>query len=67
MDPRVTTTAAGLQQQFDLSKKLYDAINRSASGARALLGLYSTLQETDAAPSAVVVAAVQARLDALKK
>jgi photosystem II stability/assembly factor-like uncharacterized protein len=67
MDPRVTTTAAGLQQQFDLSKKLYDAINRSASGARALLGLYSTLQETDAAPSAAVVAAVQARLDALKK
>jgi hypothetical protein len=67
MDPRVATSAAGLQQQFDLSKKLYDAINRSANGAPQLVSLYRLLQDTDAAPSAAVVAAVQSALSVVRK
>jgi hypothetical protein len=62
MDPRVRTPAAGLQQQFSLSKKLYDAMNRDRKTAAVLLPLYRALQDTDAAPSTQLIAAVQSAL-----
>jgi photosystem II stability/assembly factor-like uncharacterized protein len=62
MDPRVRTPAAGLQQQFSLSKKLYDAMNRDRKTAAVLLPLYRALQDTDAAPSTQLIAAVQGAL-----
>ena len=67
MDPRVTTTAAGLEQQFRLSMQLYEAMASHPTQAEdQLKPVYTLLQETDAAPSAAVVAAVRARLAALK-
>jgi photosystem II stability/assembly factor-like uncharacterized protein len=62
MDPRVKTPVAGLQQQFDLSMSIYNAINSSPASARSLLSLYRALQDTDAAPTTQVVAAVKRAL-----
>ena len=62
MDPRVKTPPSGLDQQFKLSMRLYDAINRTFDlGNRGrslhgqLLQLYSAVQGADAAPSSAVV------------
>ena len=42
MDPRVTTSAVGLEQQFRASTSLYDAINRTAEALRELQALRGT-------------------------
>jgi hypothetical protein len=59
MDPRITTPKTGLVQQFTLSMQLYNEINRDAKRAAELVPLYTMLQETDAAPSIQLVAAVR--------
>ena len=62
MDPRVKTPSSALDQQFRLSMRLYDAINRLFDlGDRArplhgqLLQLYAVVQGADVAPASQVV------------
>lgn len=62
MDPRVKAPPSALDQQFRLSMRLYDAINRIFDlGERArplharLLQLYTVVQGADAAPTAQMV------------
>jgi photosystem II stability/assembly factor-like uncharacterized protein len=61
MDPRVKTTPAGLQQQFDLSMQLVELMKQAGTGrpAMQLASLYNILQGADAAPTSQTVAAVQ--------
>jgi len=42
MDPRVTTSPVGLEQQFRASKAVYDAMNRTAEALRELQALRKT-------------------------
>jgi len=73
MDPRVTTSAAGLSQQFELSmriKRVLDERSENDSAERQrLMGdlerLYGILQASDAAPSATTVEVVNERLGRL--
>ena len=69
MDPRVKTPASALDQQFTLSMKLYQAINRLfdlGEPARPLHGqllqLYSAVQGADVAPTSQAVAQSEALL-----
>lgn len=62
MDPRITTSRAGLVRQFTLSMQLYNEINRDAKRAAELVPLYTMLQETDAAPSTQLVSAIRRKL-----
>ena len=62
MDPRVKTPPSALDQQFKLSMRLYDAINRVFdAGERArplhgqLLQVYGAIQGADVAPSSHLV------------
>ena len=62
MDPRVKTPPSALDQQFKLSMRLYDAINRTFDlGDRGrslhgqLLQLYSAVQAADTAPTSQLV------------
>jgi hypothetical protein len=73
MDPRVKTPQIVLNQQFQLSKQIYDALARGATAnpqgelARVngdLLTLYNMLQESDEPPTTQTVAAVGERLRA---
>jgi hypothetical protein len=45
MDPRVKTPAAGLTEQFVLSKKLYDALGRGSSALKELEARRAELRE----------------------
>ena len=68
MDPRVATSPAGLAQQFKLSIAVYEAMAAHPQEAEdRLRPLYVMLQETDAAPSTQLVAAVRAMLAELAK
>jgi hypothetical protein len=62
MDPRITTSRAGVVQQFTLSMQLYNEINRDPKRAAALVPLYTMLQQTDAAPSSQLVSAIRRAL-----
>jgi photosystem II stability/assembly factor-like uncharacterized protein len=71
MDPRVKTPHEGLVQQFALSMRLYEALQKLASMPKSepidrlnasLRSLLDTLQDADVAPSEPVVAAVESRL-----
>jgi hypothetical protein len=69
MDPRVKTPASALDQQFTLSMKLYQAINRLfdlGEPARPLHGqllqLYSAVQGADVAPTSQAIAQSEALL-----
>ncbi len=42
MDPRVTTSPGGLEQQFRASKSVYDAMNRTAVALREVQALRKT-------------------------
>lgn len=79
MDPRVKTPLAGLQAQFALSKRLYDAIakvhdalasaqgdqrTRLAGVSRQLLQLYELVQESDQPAPIQTVQAAEAALKA---
>jgi photosystem II stability/assembly factor-like uncharacterized protein len=62
MDPRVKTPPSALDQQFKLSMRLYEAINRTfdaGDGGRTLhaqlLQVYAAAQGADAAPTSQVV------------
>ncbi|MFH1764051.1 MAG: hypothetical protein ABIF09_07665 [Gemmatimonadota bacterium] len=73
MDPRVTTPAADLQQQFELSLGLYEGMARlmaaaedDPSGGTAYMGLhgrlsslYNVLQGSDGIPTSQAVSAVR--------
>jgi hypothetical protein len=62
------TSPAGLAQQFKLSMDVYGAMAvHQAEAEDQLRPLYVMLQETDAAPSTQLVAAVRAALAALAK
>jgi photosystem II stability/assembly factor-like uncharacterized protein len=68
MDPRVVTSSAGLAEQFKLSMDVYDAMAaHQVEAEEQLRPLYVMLQETDAAPSTQLVAAVRAKLAELAK
>jgi photosystem II stability/assembly factor-like uncharacterized protein len=66
LDPRVRTTPAALQQQHDLSMRVYDALARAQAAksekAEALRGLLDSLQSADVAPTAQLVSAVEEAL-----
>ena len=69
MDPRVKTTPSGLDEQFRLSMRLYDSINRmfdAGEPARALhaqlLQVYNAVQGADVAPASQLVAQADALL-----
>jgi hypothetical protein len=74
MDPRVTTSAADLRLQFDLSMRIKAVLDRrdelsSADQRRALSeleNLYRSLQESDQAPNPTVVGLVRERLASLE-
>jgi len=68
MDPRITTSAAGLAQQFNLSMDVYRALAAHPREAEdQLRPLYVMLQETDAAPTSQLAAAVRAKLAELAR
>jgi hypothetical protein len=68
MDPRIVTSSTGLVLQFKLSMDLYEAMAAHPAEAEdQLRPLYAMLQETDAAPSTQLVAAVKAKLTELAK
>jgi photosystem II stability/assembly factor-like uncharacterized protein len=54
MDPRVKVTQAGLQKKFDLSMKLYFAVNDSSQAVNQARSVHEQLQDlAEAAPDAV--------------
>jgi photosystem II stability/assembly factor-like uncharacterized protein len=61
MDPRVPTSRAGLEQQFALSMRVYEALkaNPPEEQETKLRTLLDTLQNADTAPTAQVVGAVE--------
>jgi photosystem II stability/assembly factor-like uncharacterized protein len=69
MDPRVKTPRSGLDQQFTLSMRVYDAINRvfdmfrsnerARDVHRQLLQVYDVLQDADVAPTSAAVRQVE--------
>jgi hypothetical protein len=69
MDPRVKTPTAELQQQFDLSKQVYEqllALQPAVDQAKALRLQLKTQQEKSASPAdKVKVEALSQKLDAL--
>ena len=44
MDPRVKTPLSALQQQFDLSKQIFDALARSADALRGRTGAAGSVE-----------------------
>ncbi|HWW59771.1 MAG TPA: glycoside hydrolase, partial [Thermoanaerobaculia bacterium] len=64
MDPRVKTSTADLQQQFDLSMRIYTMLNRigDVEEAAPLRQLLETLQEVDAAPTTQLIEAAETLL-----
>jgi hypothetical protein len=61
MDPRVPTSRAGLEQQFALSMRVYEALkaNPPEEQETKLRTLLDTLQNADTAPTAQVMGAVE--------
>jgi photosystem II stability/assembly factor-like uncharacterized protein len=61
MDPRVPTSRAGLEQQFTLSMRVYEALkaNPPEEQETKLRTLLDTLQNADTAPTAQVAGAVE--------
>jgi hypothetical protein len=80
MDPRVTTPAAALQEQFDLSMGLYHGMTELVEAAeedpargaafmglhRRLSSIYNVLQGSDGVPTTQAVAAVREALQELE-
>ncbi|HEY6549045.1 MAG TPA: glycoside hydrolase, partial [Vicinamibacteria bacterium] len=65
MDPRVKASAAELERQLEVSDRLVGALARTEDPAQrqGLARLYELVQESDAAPTGVVLAEVAKRLD----
>jgi hypothetical protein len=63
MDPRVKTPTAGLQEQFDASMRVYDAIARSDSALREVRKLRAGLGDAQSHKVPADLAAELAKLD----
>jgi len=61
MDPRVTTSALGLRQQFDLSMQAYEGIIRSRGLVDGLKGISADLEKSQ--PASPALAKIKAFLD----
>jgi photosystem II stability/assembly factor-like uncharacterized protein len=64
MDPRVTTPAAGLAQQFALSKEMYDAVGRTYVALQQLQSLRSQIRSIQASAGNSSLSNDLAELDA---